>query len=134
MDHQSDPYDVKLAATCLLTKVAFADDYLDPHEEKIMREILSEFFSIDKEETNKLFKDANLLIDEATDIFSFGKTLNEHFDKQDKLDFIGCIFEVAFSDGDLHYMESHTIKQISNILNLEQHELISAKMDIKRFL
>ena len=54
--------------------------------------------------------------------------------KEDKIDFIGCIFEVAFSDGELHYLENHTIKQIANILNLENNELISAKMDIKRFL
>ena len=134
MDHTTDSYDVKLAAACLLSKVAFADEYLDPHEEKIIREILSEFFSIDENQTNMLFKDANGLLESSTDIFSFGKVLNENFSKEDKIDFIGCIFEVAFSDGELHYLESHTIKKIANILNLENHELISAKMEIKRFL
>ena len=52
VDHSIDTYDVKLATTCLLTKVAFADEYLDPQEEKIIREILADFFSINNNEIN----------------------------------------------------------------------------------
>ena len=134
MDHSIDTYDVKLATTCLLTKVAFADEYLDPQEEKIIREILTDFFSIETEEINKLFKDSNQLLEKSTDIFSFGQLLNQHFTKEDKIDLIGCIFEVAFADGELHHLENHTIKQIAYILNIEHKDLITVKMEIKHFL
>ena len=134
VDHSIDTYDVKLATTCLLTKVAFADEYLDPQEEKIIREILADFFVIENEEINKLFKDSNQLLEKSTDIFSFGQLLNQHFTKEDKIDLIGCIFEVAFADGELHYLENHTIKQIAHILNIEHKDLITAKMEIKHFL
>ncbi len=134
MDHTTDSYDVKLAATCLLTKVAFADEYLDPQEEKIIHEIISDFFSIDDVETNKLFKDSNQLLEKSTDIFSFGQLLNQNFSKEDKIDYIGCIFEVAFADGELHYLENHTIKKIAYILNIQHDDLITVKMEIKRFL
>ena len=96
MDHSIDTYDVKLATTCLLTKVAFADEYLDPQEEKIIREILADFFSIENEEINKLFKDSNQLLEKSTDIFSFGQLLNQYFTKEDKIDLIGCIFDIEF--------------------------------------
>ena len=134
MDHTTDSYDVKLAATCLLTKVAFADEYLDPQEEKIIHEIISDFFSIDDVETNKLFKDSNQLLEKSTDIFSFGQLLNQNFSKEDKIDYIGCIFEVASADGELHYLENHTIKKIAYILNIQHDDLITVKMEIKRFL
>ena len=134
MDNSIDTYDVKLATTCLLTKVAFADEYLDPQEEKIIREILTDFFSIQTEEINKLFKDSNQLLEKSTDIFSFGQLLNQHFTKEDKIDLIGCIFEVAFADGELHHLENHTIKQIAHILNIEHKDLITVKMEIKHFL
>ena len=134
MDHSIDTYDVKLATTCLLTKVAFADEYLDPKEERIIREILADFFSIETEEINKLFKDSNQLLEKSTDIFSFGQLLNQHFTKEDKIDLIGCIFEVAFADGELHHLENHTIKQIAHILNIEHKDLITVKMEIKHFL
>ena len=134
MDHSIDTYDVKLATTCLLTKVAFADEYLDPQEEKIIREILTDFFSIQTEEINKLFKDSNQILGQSTDIFSFGQLLNQHFTKEDKIDLIGCIFEVAFADGELHHLENNTIKQIAHILNIEHKDLITVKMEIKHFL
>ena len=129
-----DTYDVKLATTCLLTKVAFADEYLDPKEERIIREILADFFSIETEEINKLFKDSNQLLEKSTDIFSFGQLLNQNFTKEDKIDLIGCIFEVAFADGELHHLGNHTIKKIAHILNIEHKDLITVKMEIKHFL
>ena len=129
-----DTYDVKLATTCLLTKVAFADEYLDPKEERIIREILADFFSIETEEINKLFKDSNQLLEKSTDIFSFGQLLNQKFTKEDKIDLIGCIFEVAFADGELHHLENQTIKKIAHILNIEHKDLITVKMEIKHFL
>ncbi|SVE06817.1 uncharacterized protein METZ01_LOCUS459671, partial [marine metagenome] len=52
----------------------------------------------------------------------------------DKLDFISCIFEVAYADGDLHYLEHHTIKKISNILKLHRNEIIAAKAEIESYL
>ena len=134
MNHSIDTYDVKLATTCLLTKVAFADEYLDPKEERIIREILADFFSIETEEINKLFKDSNQLLEKSTDIFSFEQLLNQHFTKEDKIDLIGCIFEVAFADGELHHLENHTIKKIANILNLDRDEIITAKAEIEKFL
>ena len=134
MNHTNDSYEIKLAATCLLTKIAFADEYLDSNEEKLIRDILSDFFSIETEEINKLFKDSNIMLKKSTDIFAFGQLLNESFNKEDKIDFIGCIFEVAFADGTLHYMESHTIRQIAHILHIEHNELIEVKMEIKHFL
>ena len=134
MNHSNDTYDVKLATTCLLTKVAFADEYLDPQEETIIREILTDFFSIETEEINKLFKDSNQILEKSTEIFSFGQLLNQYFTKEDKIDLIGCIFEVAFADGELHHLENHTIKQIALILNIEHKDLITVKMEIKHFL
>ena len=54
--------------------------------------------------------------------------------KDDKLDFISCVFEVAYADGKLHYLEHHAVKKIANILHLEKNELISAKAEIENYL
>ena len=60
--------------------------------------------------------------------------LNENFTYQDKLDFVFCIFEVAHIDNELHFKEQHLIKQISNILNIENHDLIKIKIEIEKYL
>ena len=60
--------------------------------------------------------------------------LNQKFSYQDKLDFICCIFEVAYADKELHFKEQHFIKQIADILNIERHDLIKSKLEIEKYL
>ena len=67
-------------------------------------------------------------------LFQFGTQLNQYFSHDDKLDFISCVFEVAYADGELHYLEHHAVKKIANILHLGRNELISAKAEIENYL
>ena len=122
------------AATSLLISIAYADEVLDNREISVIKEIISEFFEIEPKVAEKVYIDSSKDLENSTDLFAFGKVLNNTFSYQDKLDFIGCIFEVAFIDGELHYIESHTIKSIANILNLDHSDIIKTKMEIKRFL
>ena len=69
----------------------------------------------------------------STGLFQFGNQLNQDLSHEDKLDFISCVFEVAYSDGELHYLEHHTIKKIAYILNLEKDDIIASKAEINIF-
>lgn len=124
----------QISATCLLLSVADADDKLEDNEIKIIQDILKDFFSIEQNVIEILLNEAKIKLNESTDIFQFGNYLNKQFNQEDKLDFICCIFEVAFADGDLHYLEHHTIKKIGNILNLDRNDIISAKSEIQSYL
>ena len=133
MNKINDSEEIILASTCLLLSIARADDFVDEEEAKIINEILQDFFDITKEEAVSLIAKANIDLDKSTDYFSYGSKLNEHFSLTDKIDFISCIFEVAYSDGDYHYMEEHMIKKIAHMFHIENKDLINVKMDIKRF-
>ena len=70
----------------------------------------------------------------STSLFEYAQILNEHFTYQDKVDFIFCIFELAYVDKELHFMEQHLIKKIADILNVEHQDLIKTKLEIQKFL
>ncbi|MBK47449.1 MAG: hypothetical protein CMI94_00290, partial [Pelagibacteraceae bacterium] len=70
----------------------------------------------------------------STDFYKYSRELNKSFTYQDKIDFICCAFEVAYSDGDFYYLEEHFIKKISNTLNVEHSDLINAKQEMKKYL
>ena len=118
MKNQNDSYQTQLAAACILLSVADADEVLEDEELEIISEILQEFFTINKNNTATLLDEATQTWQESTDLFQFGTQLNQNFSHDDKLDFISCVFEVAYADGDLHYLEHHTVKKIANILQL----------------
>ena len=128
----NDSKEIVLASTCLLLSIANADDNIDDKEINIIDEIIQDFFDIDKDSTQEIINEATKNLKESTDYFAYGKQLNEKFSLSDKIDFISCIFEVAYSDGEYHYMEEHMIKKIAHMLHIENKDLVNVKMDIKR--
>ena len=134
MKTNSDSYQTQLAATCLLLSIADADEVLEKEELETIGDILQDFFSINEQSTDSLIQEAVEKMKCSVGLFEFGQQLNIDFNHEDKLDFINCVFEVAFADGDLHYLEHHTIKKIANILNLNRDEIITAKAEIENFL
>ena len=133
MDKINDSHQTHLAAACLLLSIAEADEILQQNELDTICDILKDFFSLTNNESSKLLIEAQKQLNDSIDLFEFGQHLNVTFDQSDKLDFIGCVFEIAFSDGDLHYLEHHTIKKIAHILNLSKHEVIKSKKEIEKF-
>ena len=134
MNNINDSYQTQLYSACILISVALADEIVDNKELNIIGKILIDFFSISKEYSEKLLIEAQKEMKKSTGLFKFGQHLNIEFDKEDKIDFISCIFEVAFADGELHYLEYHTIKKIANILNISRKEIIDLKKEIEKYL
>ena len=125
---------IKNAATILLLSIANADNIIEKSEIKVIKDIVMDFFSIESKESYLIIENAMIELKKSTSYFEYAQTLNENFTYQDKLDFVFCIFEVAHIDNELHFKEQHLIKQISNILNIEHHDLIKIKIEIEKYL
>ena len=123
-----------ISACCLLLSIANADEILDNKEIDNVKEIIIDFFNVEKSNIDNIISESQELLNNSTDIFEFGRNLNNEFSYQDKIDFICCTFEVAFIDGELHYLEEHAIKKISTILNVKHADIIKAKKEIKSYL
>ena len=125
---------IKNSATILLLSVANADYNIEKEEIKLIKEIIQDFFSIDTRETYKIVEQAIIDFKKSTSFFEYAQILNKHFTYQDKVDFIFCVFELAYVDKELHFMEQHLIKKISDILTVEHKDLIKTKLEIQKFL
>ena len=124
-----------ISATAILLSVAKADEIIEQKELDTIHLILSDFFELDsKDKINEFIDNALTELENSIDIFQFGKSLNNFWNYQDKVDFICCAFEVSYSDGELHYIEEHTIKKIATILNVNHEDLINSKIEMKKYL
>ena len=125
---------IKNATTILLFSIANADNNIEKEEISTIKDIVQDFFSIDSKETYSIVEDSIVEFKKSTSFFKYAQILNETFTYQDKIDFICCVFEVAYADNELHFREQHLIKQISSILNIEHHDLIKIKIEIEKYL
>ena len=121
-------------SSCLLLIVAQADNKLLKEEISVIQEIISDFFQLDIESTKDIVRKSLFEIENAVDIYQFSKYLNSELNYADKLDLVKCVFEVGYIDGELHHLEYHYIKTISDLLNVEKADLINAKKEIKRYI
>ena len=134
MNNMNDSHETQLSTACLLLAVAEADEILEKQELETIQDILKDFFSITNNNSYELLHEAQDKIKNATGLFEFGQHLNSVFDHGDKLDFISCVFEVAYTDGDLHYLEHHTVKKIANVLNVSREDILASKNEMENFL
>tara|TARA_B110000014_G_C20068960_1_gene557319 strand:- start:325 stop:723 length:399 start_codon:yes stop_codon:yes gene_type:complete len=124
-----------ISAAAMLLSVAKADDLIEEKEIESIRLILTDFFQLESEhKTQSIINSALSKLNESIDIYGYGEELNNNWNYQDKVDFICCAFEVSYSDGELHYIEEHTIKKIATILNVNHQDLIKSKIDMKKYL
>ena len=130
----NDSHETQLSAACLLLSVAEADEILEKQELDTIQDILKDFFSLPDNDAYKLIHEAQDKMKNATGLFVFGQHLNAVFNHTDRLDFISCVFEVAYADGDLHYLEHHTVKKIANILNVNREDILASKSEMKNYL
>ena len=125
---------LQIYTTALMLQIASADSQIDLSEINIIKDILSDYFKIDKEKTNQLIKKSEIIREEMVDIYGIASFVIDSLNLQDKIDLISCYFEVAYADGNLHFLERHTIKQIANILNVNKEQLREAQEEIKKYL
>jgi len=120
--------------TSLLLKVASADQIIKKEELDIIKEIISEFFAINATEADHTISEAIKMNKESIDLFEAGSYVNDILSLQDKIDFILCIYEVAYVDNNLDFLERHVINQILNILNINKEQIKSIQKDVQKKL
>tara|TARA_Y100001968_G_scaffold326543_1_gene369791 strand:+ start:1045 stop:1455 length:411 start_codon:yes stop_codon:yes gene_type:complete len=129
-----EQYKIELYTTSLMLMLASADESISDNELNIIEKIIINFFKIDKTLSEKLINQSYNIIEEATDIYQIGSFINKSFSNNEKIKFLCCMFEIAYSDKEFHFMERHLINQITNILNISKENMIKAKKEISNNL
>ena len=131
---REDSKKLQIYTTALMLQIASSDGKIDSSELNIIKDILSDFFKTDSTEMDTLIKESEVIRKEMTDIYEIASFVNNSLNLEDKIDLLCCYFEVAYADGNLHFLERHTIKQIANILNINKEQLKNAHKEIKKYL
>jgi len=126
-----DSKKIILYASCLMLEIAKTDNNVKNEELIIIEEILIDYFRISKKYASEILRASHKELENSIDIFEYANFLNHELDYEDKVDLIRCIFEVGYSDGKLHYLELHYIKIMSSLLNIENDDVVKAKLEKK---
>ena len=108
----TDREQLHLYTTSLMLKIASADDVVEESEINVILDILCDFYKISDYRAKELITEAKKINDDSTDLYEAGSFINNSLSLKDKLDFISCLYEVAYADNNMYFIEKHIIKQM----------------------
>lgn len=122
---------LQLATAVMLVEVMRAEPSIDAAQRLAVIASLRDTFALSQAQIESLIAAAEKASHEATDLFGFTSTINEHFDMPAKLRIVEQMWRVAYADGRLGDQERHVMWRLSDLLHVPQGAYINAKMRAK---
>jgi len=126
-----DEYWVERLTALLLVEISRADSEIDAVELAAITSAIQS--SSPSMHANELSQIISVAMRDAETTLSFRehiRQINKGFTRDQKLSLIEQMWRVAYADGDLDKYEEYTIRKLSDLLYIEHHEFIKAKLRV----
>ena len=124
-DH--DSHELHIAAAAMLVQAAMSDGQVDPVERERIAVLVERHFGIPNAEVQEILRESESRAEEAVDIFSFLRVVNDHFDHEERIMLVEMLWDVVYADNILDDYEANLIRRISGMLGLTDVESGTAR-------
>jgi uncharacterized tellurite resistance protein B-like protein len=129
-----DASEQQLAQAALMFHVIAADGIIQDEEKTKFREVFETNFGLSSGESDQLFEDAKSADREATDLYSFTSVLKHRLDEAQRLELIENLWEMVFSDGEIHELEDNVVWRIAELLAIDKRDRMEIKRNVRHKL
>ena len=122
---------LEAASAALLVEAACMDGHFDEKERKKIISLMQANFGLNNEESETLVIEAQSVLEQTGDLYSFTRVIKDRFDQQERVQMIEMLWEVAFADGNVDYYESNLISRIAGLIYVNDIDRGEAKKRVK---
>ena len=123
----SSPGRVQLAACALLLELAHADDEFSPEERRHIESTLQRHFGLDEASGAELLRLAGTARAESLDHFQFTRLVAAEYSLAQKMVLAEVMWGVILADGRLSDHETHLVRKMASLMQLEPAYLAEAR-------
>ncbi|NJD33543.1 MAG: TerB family tellurite resistance protein [Betaproteobacteria bacterium] len=116
-----------VATAALLLEMMRMDSSVTDAETATVAQALQTRFGLCAQEVDTLMALATEEAKQATDYFQFTSLINKHFSREQKIEVVENLWQVAFADGHLDAHEQHFMRKIADLLYVSQADYVGAK-------
>jgi uncharacterized tellurite resistance protein B-like protein len=125
-------FEIDLIACVLAYEVARADGDISEDELiSLLKEIEKITADVDKD-SNEIFDLIKNYSEDSVSFHEFISDINNDFTKEDKLELIQYLWDVAYADNVLDVNEERLIRRIANLINLKDLDVLRLKDKAKK--
>lgn len=109
----------QLAVAALLVEAVHADRHADAGEREAVVSLLRDHFALPDDEAEQLVAHAEGRFAAALDDWIFAQAVRRGFDHDERVDILGMIWEVVYSDGRLAAFEMNLLQRLAGALDVD---------------
>ena len=121
---------VEMAAAVLLIEMARADFEQEDIENKMIIELLKEYFLLDGEDADDLFLEAEKIADNSVSLHEYTRTLHETLNEKAKNEIIEMLWRLALVDDSLDRYEDYLVRKIADLLYVSNSNVLRIKHEL----
>ena len=129
---KANALDFNTALAALLVEVMRADGRSSKRELSKVADILVTRCELSSAQADSLISQAELLVEEAIDLFAFVKQINNHTSDVERTEIVELLWHVAFADDELDSHEEHIVRRIAGLLYVSHSDFIATKLTAKK--
>jgi len=130
-NEKSHQHRLQLATAALLIEMTRADGLVREKEQAAVARALTKAFDLTEAETRELIRLAEREATDATSYHGFTRLINEHYSKEQKIEVVELLWEVAYADAEMEMYEEHLVRKLADLLYLRHGEFIQAKLRVQ---
>ncbi|MEE3000890.1 MAG: TerB family tellurite resistance protein [Pseudomonadota bacterium] len=119
--------ELQAAAAALLVESACMDGSFDDQERKSIIKLMEQHFDLNDEESSTLILEAEKIIENASDIYTFTRVIKDRYEPKQRIEVIEMLWEVAFADGNVDHYEANLISRIAGLIFVSDRDRGDAK-------
>ncbi len=125
---QHDP--VRLATAAVLLEIANADGHFSAAEDGDVVGYLKRAFSLDDGAVRDLMSAADEIRNRTIDYFGITNFLRKNTSLADRIEIVKTMWRIVYADGRLSDNENYLVRKLADLLGLEHHVMIDAKVAV----
>ncbi len=134
VSQESDHDPFRLATAAVLLDIAYADGSFSPAEDGNATTYLQRTFDLSADDARELIEAADEIRANTIDHFAMTNFIRKNSTLDQRIDMVKTMWRMAYADGNLTEYEGYLVRKLADLLGLEHHVMIDAKVSILREL
>ncbi len=126
-DEPETRHSLELASAALLMEISRADHDVSTVEIEAISRAIKSVFNLTSDEIDDLVSTAEEVVDSAISLYDFTSIVNERFTRDQKIDLIQLLWQVAYADDQLDHYEEYYVRKIADLLHISHSDYIRTK-------
>lgn len=127
---QRDP--LRLATAAILLETANADGEFSPAEDGDVIGYLKRAFQLDDDTAQELVAEAAEVRGQTIDHFALTHFVRKNAKLSERIEIVKTMWRIVYSDRKLTDYENYLVRKLADLLGLEHHVMIDAKVAVLR--